>query len=187
MERPPDAKHVKFSEDTKVSDATFTPLRKLHFSAIRKKWFEYFDQNDYVGLKQYLSNCEQKGVSIQEFFSKEGRLILTWAVTNAPNLNALHFLCENIPTPVLREVLKQNAGSVLKALIASEIGMEACHWTSQTSVENRVEKFRLLLAIDAEEVHAGMETIFAHGQVSEKVVDSFGDSLKQYGGTPGRI
>jgi len=178
---------VRFTEDTKENSAVFTPSRKPHYSAIRKKWLQLCDEDDYVGLQQYLVSCEKKGVSVKDFFRSEGRLILTWAVASAPDAMPLEFIYKNVSQDVLQEVLRQENGYVLKEFLSAEMGMDACHWTNELGLENRIKKFKLLLGIDAEWIQELMENIALTRPISEGVQTSFTHAFEEHRRVPGSV
>jgi hypothetical protein len=184
MDETPGRRRVRFTEDTTENSAVFTPSRKPHHSAIRKKWLQLCDEDDYVGLQQYLVACEKKGVSMKDFFRSEGLLILTWAVASAPDIMPLEFIYKNVSQDVLQEVLRQENGYVLKEFLSAEMGMDACHWTNELGLENRIKKFKLLLGIDAEWIGELMENTALTRPISEGVKASFTDAFESYRRAP---
>ncbi len=172
-------KRVKFSKDTKENLA-FTPLAKPHTSAVRKIWIQRTRAGEYEQLKKDLTSYENRGVKIEDFFRKEGRALLNWAISTMTNAEPLSFICENVPKELIKEMLSSKNYSMLNTLLLEETGMEELNRVTPARTENFGKKIKNLLNIDPNGVREFLENSLSRSEIGPKVKDSIKKALSDH-------
>ena len=139
-------KRVKFSDDAK-DDHKFTVLTKPSITKFRKEWLEHSSKNEYSQLKQKIEKYSQQGGTLEKFFLREGRLILSWALIDVENINALEFIIEHIPQELIKTILKENSYRLLRSFLLVENRLEVEQKINSKQLQDRIQKIKLLFWI----------------------------------------
>jgi hypothetical protein len=172
------AKQVRFLAGTKEYDDIHA--KKLHVTTVKERWLECCYKGEYIALKRELSEFEERGVSIQKLFSREGDVILGWAVETARTIEPLQFIYENVEKNYIQPVLGRANYSILEGLILGETGLDKYQYVSEEALEIRRKKFTYLLYIDPEGVQDFMYEHSEEPWVGIQVKMSFNDALAAY-------
>lgn len=141
------AKRVKFSNDAK-DDPKFVILNKPSITKLRKEWLQHSCKNEYIQLKQKIEEYYQRGGTVESFFLKEGRLILSWALIDTANIDALNFIIEQVPKDLIKTILQENHYRLLRSFLSVENSLAEGQEINSTQVQDRIQKIKLLEHVD---------------------------------------
>lgn len=141
------AKRVKFSQNIK-SDGPFFPLTKPSTSKLRKDWLRHGGQEEYDQLQQKLALYTKKGGSLEDFFVKEGKIILNWALIDMNKASAMTFILENIPKELIQLILEQDSYKLVHSFLFVESNIETSGPLEKEQLEDRIKKIKLLFDLN---------------------------------------
>jgi hypothetical protein len=142
-----------------VDEQGFFPKPRSKSADIRKMVIQHFRQERYDPLRKILSNRGflENEDEVKNFFLKEGPVILSWAL-DASTVEPLKFLADEniIPKQALQAVLRKRDFSVLRTFLYTQTGIQAAGRYTAELREVQIEKFKILLSIDGDEIRRFM-------------------------------
>ncbi len=158
-----------------VASVVYTPLKNkpLNPLKMRKHICEQLRTHQYDKLQQEIIKYNLDTKDLAEFFYKEGSPILYSPVAFAVDNRALMFLYKNIPIGALKKALSNDDFSMLKAFLRAESGLEKSVAIDISKRRTRIERFSLLLKIDAEGVSNFMKESGDKPYITEKIKQDF--------------
>ncbi len=180
----PAQKRVKFADGTNENKNMYTPLvqSKRHKqdrnTLIKGLWVRLSQSGQYQQLSDTLSNFQLKGQAMVDFFSKEGAFLLRFSLLRSETVDALHFICANVPEDVLRKSLASDHYYALSSFLLGDSGLEESGLIDETMRDNRLEKLKLLVTLDPIGLAEYMESEYFKTHFSEGVKKSFRQALE---------
>lgn len=174
--------HIKLTEAPQANFFT-NKNSSLQPAYIRKLWMQLSTANEYASLDRILTLAKEQGFSTEDFFLKEGRLLLNWAIVIQADFKPFEFICSNVIKTAIANILSQDNFSIIKTFLIGESGLDDSHLTSSMTLKYRIEKFKLLLIIDAEtkvKLRSFMEQTVEEKKLSKEVKNSIREAIIEY-------
>ena len=177
--------HIETSKNTVNSGPNFFSQKQNNpprASKIRALWVQLCNAHEYKSLSQILASAKEKGFSIEDFFSQEGRFIINWAIVIQPDYKSFQFICTIVPHNLIIDTLSRDNFSTLKIFLIGESGLDRSHKTDTKAMKSRIEKFKLLLNLDTTakgKLKVFIEQNIAEESISEDVRTNFNEALHQ--------
>jgi hypothetical protein len=147
--------------DENASDSAaieYTPLKKstgFSFVHLRKELVKKLDNNDLATLEATFKQFLPKIVA--QFFEAEYPAIFHWLLIDSGNADAFEFLFNQFSKEIWKDRLRENNFLFLTSFLNSRAGMASLGLLSPQTLALDVERFKILLTIDAEGVISFME------------------------------
>lgn len=145
------------------------------FPRAEKKLMDVVQSEDIGQLAALFEQYKQD--LIKEFFLEEGFAILKWTVVYISNPKVFSFLVDKLPRSILKDLLETNDFEILKGFLRTEAGEEKFGQKEQQQF--RIDKFKLLLKIDAEWVKKFMDTHRDAKYFTKKIAEDFEIAQKE--------
>lgn len=125
---------------------------KPSFSKIKGHIIKYLRNKDYTKLSEWINKVLPDDNDLINFFDAEGDSILKYALAYFKDLEILEFIKEHFPIVSIQFSLRKSQFAVLDEFFASQAGAELFEEDDIVYREERIEKFKFLLNVDAKTV-----------------------------------
>ncbi|MBP9728634.1 MAG: hypothetical protein KBD23_00625 [Gammaproteobacteria bacterium] len=175
------AKRLKFAPGTDSGNRLFTPLAQSRKQPKKQDmnklisgvWVRLSQTGQYEHLREKLDEFGLQGEKMSNFFNKEGPFLLRCGLIRWDNPESLRFICDHVPTDLLKSVLRKDGYSSVETFLLAHSGLEKHGLLSQNGLSERNEKLRLLFGVDHEGLASYMESESFENKFSQGVKQSF--------------